>query len=169
MAKNKKNYNNIIAIGLFFFSIVLPSVVGEFSAELHMSEYFNLQYLLVYFFSFNRFKYFSISTLFILGLVNDSIVGTPFGISSAAYMLIYKIAVYQETIKLRTIFIAEWIAFGISIFITYLFILIAFYLIGRGFDYKLIIFNFLGSFFVYPIAWMILKSFFLKLERAGNE
>ena len=126
MAKNKKNYNNIIAIGLFFFSIVLPSVVSEFSAELHMSEHFNLQYLLVYFFSFNRFKYFSISTLFILGLVNDSIIGTPLGISSAAYMLIYKIAVYQETIKLRTIFTAEWIAFGISIFVTYFFILIAF-------------------------------------------
>jgi cell shape-determining protein MreD len=48
--------------------------------------------------------------MFILGLITDSISGIPFGTSSLAYMTIYKIAVFQETIKLRTNFFAEWIA-----------------------------------------------------------
>ena len=169
MLRVKNNYNNIIALSFFIASILFNSIFNEFSINSNLNKYFNTQYLLIYFFSFNRFRFFTILTLFFLGLLNDSIAGTPFGISSCIYILIYKIAVYQNTIKLRSIFKAEWIAFGISIFAVYILVFIIYSLIGKIYDLRSLIYNFLGTFLIYPVAWISLKYVFLKIETVGNE
>ena len=145
------------------------SISSEFNVKFNLDTFFNLPYLLIYFFSFNRFKYFSIFSMFVLGLISDSITGVPFGVTAAAYMLIYRIAIYQNSIKLRSMFLAEWFAFAIAILVTYVFLLIIFYISGRLFEYEIYIYNFLGTFFMYPLVWLILKFFFLKLERLNNE
>ena len=121
-----------------------------------------MTYLLIYFFTFNNYKYFSFFSMFILGLITDSISGIPFGTSSLAYMTIYKIAVFQETIKLRTNFFAEWIALGIALFIAYTVILIVLYLSGASFEPLVHIYNFIGSFILYPFIWIILKLLLFK-------
>jgi cell shape-determining protein MreD len=100
--------------------------------------------------------------MFILGLITDSISGIPFGTSSLAYMTIYKIAVFQETIKLRTNFFAEWIALGMALFIAYTVILIVLYLSGASFEPLVHIYNFIGSFILYPFIWIILKLLLFK-------
>jgi len=105
MSRIKKNYNDVIAFVIVIFSIIGNAILSEFNFFLDINHYLNLQYLLIYFFSFNRFKYFTLSTLFILGLVNDSLVGISLGISSLAYMIIYKIALYKHNIKIKYIFI----------------------------------------------------------------
>jgi len=169
MLRIKNNYNNIIALSFFIASILFNSIFNEFSINSNLNKYFNIQYLLIYFFSFNRFRYFTIITLFFLGLLNDSIAGSPFGISSCIYILIYKIAVYQNTIKLRSIFKAEWIAFGISIFAAYVLVFIIYSLIGKIYDLRSLIYNFFGTFLIYPVAWIFLKYVFLKIETVGNE
>ena len=169
MFRAKKNYNNIIALGFLITSILFNSIFNEFSLSANLNKYFNIQFLLIYFFSFNRFIFFSIIPLFFLGLVNDSITGSPLGMSSCIYILIYKIAVYQNTIKLRSIFKAEWIAFGISIFAAYILIFIIYFFMGNIYDFRVLIYNFLGTFFIYPIGWIFLKYIFLKMETVGNE
>ena len=169
MFRAKKNYNNIIALGFLITSILFNSIFDEFSLSANLNKYFNIQFLLIYFFSFNRFRFFTIITLFFLGLVNDSITGSPFGMSSCIYILIHKIAVYQNTIKLRSIFKAEWIAFGISIFAAYILIFIIYFFMGNIYDFRVLIYNFLGTFFIYPIGWIFLKYIFLKMETVGNE
>jgi len=169
MFRAKNNYNNVIALGFLITSILFNSIFDEFSLSANLNKYFNIQFLLIYFFSFNRFIFFSIIPLFFLGLVNDSIVGSPFGMSSCIYILIYKIAVYQNTIKLRSIFKAEWIAFGISIFAAYILIFIIYFFMGNIYDFRMLIYNFFGTFFIYPICWIFLKYIFLKMEIVGNE
>jgi rod shape-determining protein MreD len=169
MIKQKKNYNNFLAIGLVFFSLMGNSITKELYVELDLNQFFNLPYLLIYFFSFNRFRYFSIFTMFVFGLISDSITGVPFGVSSVAFMLIFRIAIYQNSIRLRSMFLAEWFAFAIAILITYMLILIIFYVSGRLFDYEIYIYNFLGTVLMYPFIWLILKYFFLKLERISND
>jgi rod shape-determining protein MreD len=169
MIKQKKNYNNFLAIGLVFFSLMGNSITKELYVELDLNQFFNLPYLLIYFFSFNRFRYFSIFSMFVFGLISDSITGIPFGVSSVAFMLIFRIAIYQNSIRLRSMFLAEWFAFAIAILITYMLILIIFYVSGRLFDYEVYIYNFLGTVLMYPFIWLILKYFFLKLERISND
>lgn len=169
MSKIKKNYNDVIAFVLVIFSIIGNSIISKFSFFFDVNHFFNLQYLLIYFFSFNRFKYLTLSTLFVLGLVNDSLVGISLGISSVAYMLIYKIALYQHNIKLRSIFISEWFACGLSIAVAYTFVLSTFFFERLNFDYLQYFYNFLGSFITYPLLWVILKYTFLKIEKFENE
>jgi cell shape-determining protein MreD len=169
MTKRKKSYNNFIAIGLVFLSLMGSSVSKEFSIKLDFNQFFNLSYLLIYFFSFYRFRFFSIFSMFVLGLISDSITGIPFGVSSVAYMLIFRIAVYQNSIRLRSMFLAEWFAFAIAIFVTYIIILIIFYSTSRLFDYEVYIYNFLGTVLMYPFTWLILKYFFLKLEKITHD
>jgi len=167
--KQKKNYNNFLAIGLVLLSLMGNSISSEFFIELDFNQFFNLPYLLIYFFSFNRFRYFSIFSMFMLGLISDSITGIPFGVSSVAFMLIFRIALYQNSIRLRSMFLAEWFAFAIAILITYVLILIIFYVGERLFYYEVYIYNFLGTVLMYPFIWLILKYFFLKLERLNND
>jgi cell shape-determining protein MreD len=169
MINKKKNYNNFLAMGLVLFSLMGNSVSTELFIEFNFSQFFNLSYLLIFFFSFNRFRYFSIFSMFVLGLISDSITGVPFGISSVAYMLIFRIAIYLDSIKLRSKFLAEWFAFATAILITYVIIIIIFYVTGRLFDYEVYFYNFLGTFLMYPFIWLLLKYFFLKLERISND
>ena len=157
MIKRKNNYQEFLGIALVLISIWSATLFAQFSLNLNFYKFFNMTYLLIYFFTFNNYKYFSFFSMFILGLITDSISGIPFGTSSLAYMTIYKIAVFQETIKLRTNFFAEWIALGIALFIAYTVILIVLYLSGGSFEPLVHIYNFIGSFILYPFIWLVLK------------
>ena len=170
MIIRKKNYQEFLGIALVLISIWSATLFAQFSLNLNFYKFFNMTYLLIYFFTFNNYKYFSFFSMFILGLIADSISGIPFGTSSLAYMTIYKIAVFQETIKLRTNFFAEWIALGIALFIAYTVILIVLYLSGASFEPLVHIYNFIGSFILYPFIWIILKLLLSKYgERAIDD
>ena len=164
MIKRKNNYQEFLGIALVLISIWSATLFAQFSLNLNFYKFFNMTYLLIYFFTFNNYKYFSFFSMFILGLIADSISGIPFGTSSLAYMTIYKIAVFQETIKLRTNFFAEWIALGIALFIAYTVILIVLYLSKSYFDPLIHIYNFIGSFVLYPFIWFVLKFFLSKFS-----
>ena len=170
MIKRKNNYQEFLGIALVLISIWSATLFAQFSLNLNFYKFFNMTYLLIYFFTFNNYKYFSFFSMFILGLITDSISGIPFGTSSLAYMTIYKIAVFQETIKLRTNFFAEWIALGIALFIAYTVILIVLYLSGGSFEPLVHIYNFIGSFILYPFIWLVLKLLLIKLsDRKVND
>ena len=128
-----------------------------------------MNFLIIYFFSFNRFKYFRAISLFVLGIIVDSLIGNYLGISSIAFLILYKIAIYQNTIQVRSIFISEWLAFGIAILVVYIIELSMFYFTSIKTDMQDFANNFIGSFLSYPIFWLILKYFFLRLERFGND
>ena len=164
MIGRKNNYLEFLGIAIVLMSIWSTTLFAQFSLNLNLYKFFNMTYLLIYFFTFNNYKYFSFFSMFILGLITDSISGIPFGTSSLAYMTIYKIAVFQETIKLRTNFFAEWIALGIALFIAYTVILIVLYLSGGSFEPLVHIYNFIGSFILYPFIWLVLKLLLIKLS-----
>ena len=164
MIKRKNNYQEFLGIALVLISIWSATLFAQFSLNLNFYKFFNMTYLLIYFFTFNNYKYFSFFSMFILGLIADSISGIPFGTSSLAYMTIYKIAVFQETIKLRTNFFAEWVALGIALFIAYTVILIVLYLSKTSFEPLIHIYNFIGTFILYPFIWLALKLLLIKLS-----
>ena len=162
MIGRKNNYLEFLGIAIVLMSIWSTTLFAQFSLNLNFYKFFNMTYLLIYFFTFNNYKYFSFFSMFILGLITDSISGIPFGTSSLAYMTIYKIAVFQETIKLRTNFFAEWVALGIALFIAYTVILIVLYLSKTSFEPLIHIYNFIGSFILYPFIWFVLKFLLTK-------
>ena len=170
MIKRKNNYQEFLGITLVLISIWSATLFAQFSLNLNFYKFFNLTYLLIYFFTFNNYKYFSFFSMFILGLITDSISGIPFGASSLVYMTIYKIAVFQKTIKLRTYFFAEWIALGIALFSAYTVILIVLYLSGTSFEPLVYVYNLIASFILYPFIWFALKFILIRLgDRKLND
>ena len=105
MAKEIKNYNNLLSIFIVLIVTLAPSVSLEAIGDIQLNKYFNFEFIIIYFFSFNRFKYFRVISLFVLGIIVDSLIGNYLGISSIAFLILYKIAIYQNTIQVRSIFI----------------------------------------------------------------
>ena len=170
MNKRKKDYYELLGITLVLLSIWSSTILAQFSSNLNLYKFSNITYVLIYFFTFHNYKYFSFASMFVIGLISDSISGIPFGTSSLAYIAIYKIAVFQETIKLRTNFFAEWIALGMALFIAYTVILIVLYQSAATFELQVYIYNFIGTFILYPFIWLALKLLLIKLsDRKVND
>ena len=164
MAKVKKNYNDLLSVLIVLIVTLAPSISLEAFGDIQFNKYFNLEFIIIYFFSFNRFKYFRAIWLFVLGIIVDSLIGNYLGISSIAFLILYKIAIYQNTIQVRSIFISEWLAFGLAILVVYIIELAMFYFTNIKTDMHAFAYNFIGSFLSYPIFWLILKYFFLKTK-----
>ena len=66
------------------------SVLNEFDLNYLNLDYFsfNFPFILIFFFTLKDYKNFDYFLVFIAGLINDTVVGLPLGISSLSYTLI---------------------------------------------------------------------------------
>ena len=93
--------------------ILLISVLNEFDFNYLNLEYFsfNFPFILIFYFTLKDFRYFDYSLVFIAGLINDTVVGLPLGISSFSYMLICIATSYFRNITIRPNQFNDWFYF----------------------------------------------------------
>ena len=93
--------------------ILLISVLNEFDFNYLNLEYFsfNFPFILIFYFTLKNFRYFDYSLVFIAGLINDTVVGLPLGISSFSYMLICIATSYFRNITIRPNQFKDWFYF----------------------------------------------------------
>ena len=92
---NEFDFNNL---GLIYFS-------------------FNFSYILIFYYSLKKSESLGYIYIFIAGLFNDVVTGTPMGISSLMYLLLCGAAAYLRNITLRPSLIKDSIFFLITILI----------------------------------------------------
>jgi len=97
--------------------ILLISVLNEFDFNYLNLEYFsfNFPFILIFYFTLKDFRYFDYSLVFIAGLINDTVVGLPLGISSFSYMLICIATSYFRNITIRPNQFKDWFYFLFTI------------------------------------------------------
>ena len=97
--------------------LLFISVLNEFDFNFLEIKYFsfNFSYILIFYYSVKKTKSLGYGLIFIAGLFNDVVLGTPLGISSLAYLLICGFAAYLRNITLRPSLIKDWIFFLITI------------------------------------------------------
>ena len=78
---------------------------------------FNFSYILIFYYNLKKSNGLGYTYIFIAGLFNDVIVGTPIGISSLVYLLLCGAAAYLRNITLRPSLMKDWIFFLITILI----------------------------------------------------
>ena len=108
----KKNY--IYKIYTWLPIIVLYiSVLNEFDFNYIDIEYFsfNFPFILVFYFALKEYSRFDFLYVFIAGLVNDTVIGLPLGISSFSYILVCIFASYLRNITIRPHLIKDWFYF----------------------------------------------------------
>ena len=93
--------------------ILLISVLNEFDFNYLNLKYFsfNFPFILIFYFTLKDFRYFDYSLVFIAGLINDTVVGLPLGISSFSYMLICIATSYFRNITIRPNLFKDWFYF----------------------------------------------------------
>ena len=91
--------------------ILIFSVLNEFDLNYLKIEYFsfNFVYILIFYWTLKNPLHLSYGVIFLAGLVNDVVIGTPIGLSSFCYLLICTVTAYLRNITLSPNFINDWI------------------------------------------------------------
>ena len=145
---------------IFFF----VSVLNEFDLNYLNLDYFsfNFPFILIFFFTLKDFKYFDYLLVFFAGLINDTVVGLPLGISSLSYILICIATSYFRNITIRPNPIKDWFYF---LFIISLLNSINYSILTLFFSFELILMNYLvNTFFTFSfyIIFVSVFKYYLK-------
>ena len=109
-----QNIKKYIPITLLFISVLNEFDFNNFGL---MYFSFNFSYILIFYYSLKKSESLGYIYIFIAGLFNDVVVGTPIGISSLIYLLLCGAAAYLRNITLRPSLIKDSIFFLITILI----------------------------------------------------
>ena len=134
--------------------LLFISVLNEFDFNYLELKYFsfNFSYILIFYYSLKKSKSLGYGLIFIAGLFNDVIVGTPIGISSLFYLLICVLAAYLRNITLRPNLVKDWLFFLITImFINSLSYILLTFIFDYNINYLNLLKNTNFTFLMYPV------------------
>tara|TARA_B100000795_G_scaffold171346_1_gene129144 strand:+ start:1361 stop:1882 length:522 start_codon:yes stop_codon:yes gene_type:complete len=104
-----------------YFPIILLfiSVSSELDFKNLELKYFSFDfsYILIFYYSLKRRESLGYIAIFIAGLFNDVVAGSPMGISSLIYLLLCGAAAYLRNITLRPNLLKDWIFFFVTLLI----------------------------------------------------
>ena len=148
--------------------ILFISVLNEFDFNYLNLEYFsfNFPFILIFFFSLKEFRHFDYILVFISGLINDTVVGLPLGMSSLSYTLICISTSYLRNITIRPHPIKDWFFF---LFITSFINSINYSVLTLFFSYNLILENYLINNFFTFLFYIIFAKIFRYYLKGVND
>jgi len=139
--------------------LLFISVLNEFDLNYLNLNYFsfNFPFILIFFFTLKEFKHFDYLYVFIAGLINDTVVGLPLGISSLSYMLICIATSYFRNITIRPNPVKDWFYF---LFIISLVNSINYIILTLFFTYDLILWSYIINTFFTFLFYLVFISIF---------
>ena len=93
--------------------ILYISVLNDFDLNYLSIEFisFNFPFVLIFYFTLKEYNNFDYFLVFLAGLFNDTVVGTPLGLSSLSYVLICIFASYLRNMTIRPNLMKDWFYF----------------------------------------------------------
>ena len=147
--------------------LLITVLIGSINLEImgkQISYYINLQLILIYLFKISNpnLNFGKGIYLFLISIINDSLNGLFFGTSAILYFIVFAVAAFQSSIKLRSIFLSEWISFGVSLILAYSVFFGLIKLSGEDIILSSISVNFIITLIGYPVFWFFIVNIFLK-------
>ena len=144
--------------------VLFVSVLNEFDFNYLNLTYFsfNFPFILIFFFTIKEFKHFDYLLVFLAGLINDTVVGLPLGISSLSYLLICVATSYFRQITIRPNPVKDWFFF---LFIITLVNSINYSILALFFSYNLILWSYLTNTlftFLFYLVFISMFKFYMK-------
>ena len=148
--------------------ILFVSVLNEFDFNYLNLNYFsfNFPFILIFFFTIKEFKHFDYLLVFVAGLINDTVVGLPLGISSLSYMLICIATSYFRNITIRPNPVKDWFYF---LFVISLINSINYSVLSLFFSYNLILWSYIVNTFFTFLFYLVFLSIFKFYMKALND
>ena len=144
--------------------ILTISVLNEFDFNYLNLEFFsfNFPFILVFFFTLKDFKNFDYLLVFLAGLINDTVVGLPLGLSSLSFMIICIATSYFRNITIRPNQAKDWFYF---LFVIILVNSLNYSILTLFFSYNLILWGYVvNTFFtfLFYLIFLTIFKFYLK-------
>tara|TARA_B100000787_G_scaffold112743_1_gene83943 strand:- start:846 stop:1367 length:522 start_codon:yes stop_codon:yes gene_type:complete len=123
---------------------------------------FNFSYILIFYYSLKKSESLGYTYIFIAGLFNDVVVGTPIGLSSLMYLILCGAAAYLRNITLRPSLVKDWIFFLVTILIINSLLFIA---LNFVFNYELNYFDQIINITYTFLLYLLFSNLFDLFER----
>ena len=105
------NYGPII----FLYYLCISELDTHFESYFEILS-FNIQLIIIYFWSLKRSEILGNGHVFFAGLLNDVVMGIPLGLSSISYLVVSFVATYVKNMTVNTSITSDWFTFFIAIF-----------------------------------------------------
>ena len=150
--------NNIAVVMLYVVSL------GAFESLKEIPDVnifsFNLQMIIIYFYILKFPESLGLGHIFLAGIINDVVIGTPLGTSSLSYLILSFFTNYMKQVTLRSKMTSEWITFIPALFFSNL---IFFIIINNfshlSFYYIDLLQNTFFTFLFFPIFYYLFNSY----------
>ncbi len=129
--------------------------------DTHFENYFdilsfNIQLIIIYFWSLKKPEALGGGHVFFAGLINDVVMGIPLGLSSLSYLVVSLVATYIKNMTVNTRITTDWFTFFIAIFFSNL----TFYILLSNFSEIAInvtemSYNTFFTLLFFPFFWLI--------------
>ena len=148
--------------------VLFISVFNEFDLNYLNIDYFsfNFPYILIFYFALKAYQRLDYFLVFIAGLVNDTVVGLPLGLSSLSYILICIFASYLRNITISPNLIKDWFYF---LFIISLINSINYSVLFLFFSYELDITLFIVNNFFTFLLYILFSIFFKRYLKSLDD
>ncbi len=139
--------------------VLFISVLNEFDINYLNLNYFsfNFPFILIFYFTLKELKHFDYFLVFIAGLINDTVVGLPLGISSLSYTLICIATSYFRNITIRPNPIKDWFYF---LFVISFLNSINYSILSLFFSYNLVLWSYIINTFFTFLFYLVFLSIF---------
>ena len=114
---NFRTISKIINLGplIFLYYLSISEIDSHFESYFEILS-FNIQLIIIYFWSLKRPEVFGNGHVFFAGLLNDVVMGIPLGLSSISYLVVSFVATYVKNMTVNTSITSDWFTFFIAIF-----------------------------------------------------
>ena len=168
---NKDTFSNIL-FSYFPIGMLFLSVFNDIDFNYLKIDYFafNFAHILIFFWTLKNPDHLGYISIFLAGIVNDVIIGTPIGVSSFCYLLICVATAYIRNITLSPNFINDWLSFlFIILLINSIQVTILDLIFTIEVDYLKYLINTGFTFLFYPIFFIIFNSINKKISLKLND
>ena len=112
-----KMIRKLINLGplILLYYLSISEIDSQFESYFEILS-FNIQLIIIYFWSLKRPEVFGNGHVFFAGLINDVVMGIPLGLSSISYLIISLTASYVKNMTVNTRITTDWFTFFIAIF-----------------------------------------------------
>ena len=125
---------------------------------------FNLQMIIIYFYILKYPDNLGLDHIFLAGIINDVVLGTPLGTSSLSFLVLAFFTSYIRNVTLRPKMSSEWITFVPALFLSNL----VYFIVVNNFShlsfyYIELLRDTFFTFLFFPIFYYLFNSYELKV------
>ena len=145
--------------------IILLYYLSISEIDTHFENYFeilsfNIQLIIIYFWSLKRPEILGNGHIFFAGLINDVVMGMPLGLSSLSYLIVSFVATYVKNMTVNTSITTDWFTFFIAVFFSNaIFLILAVNFSNLTITFIDISYNVFFTLIFFPFFWFLFNLY----------